>query len=82
MEKFTVWRILELMPGVMGLLGAAVGYGSMNQKVRNLEEKIKPISEFSDQIGRIDERTKSTDRKVDGVKDQVDRIVERFLPHG
>lgn len=70
------------VPGVLALVGAAVGYGRSMQKIKTIEVETRPIVRITQQIARIDERTKGTAEQVKDVKAQVDRIVERFLPHG
>lgn len=75
-------EFVSIAPGVLGLLGAAAGYGSMRTKLKTLEAETRPLVRITQQIARIDERTKATSESVKAVKDQVDRIVERFLPHG
>lgn len=72
--------IVSVVPGLLGLLGAGVGYGTMRQKVTDIEKKIDHVDQYGERIARIDERTKSTDSKVDHVSAKVDRLVERFLP--
>ncbi len=70
---------LSILPGMVALLGAAVGYGSMRARMAQLEKDMEPVKKLAQDVARIDERTQLTQANVKDVKGSVERLVERFI---
>lgn len=77
-RKMDVPLVIELLPTGVVALGAAVGYGVLQQRVKALEAQ--DVSNIARKVERIDERTRSTKESVESVEKKVDRLVERLLP--
>lgn len=70
---------LTAIPGVIALLGGAVGVGAIHQRVRNLEDDIKDMSALKGDVARIDERTKSAADKLESVDRKIDTVIATML---
>ncbi len=72
------------MPGVLALIGAALGIGRASQRLRTLETRVNELSDLKDTVTRIDERTKQAAEAHKQLRDEVregnqklDRLIER-----
>lgn len=70
---------LAAIPGIVAVLGGAVGLGMMHQRIRGVEENVKDISTLRENLGRIDERTKSSGEKLDAVDRKMDTVIGNML---
>lgn len=68
-----------MVPGVLALVGASVGYGAMRNQVKNLKIDVDKLDDLAPKVSRIDERTLNTDSAVREMKGQVDRLVDHML---
>lgn len=78
-----VLQWLSAVPGVVAVLGGAVGLGVIHQRSRtqdrridDLEDDVKPLRE---NLGRIDERTRSSDVKLEAVDRKIDTMMANML---
>lgn len=65
--------------GVLGLLGAAVGYGKLQQRLVTVERDVQGFRQLAEQVARIDERTRATASDVKDVKDAVSDLTRNLL---
>lgn len=65
--------------GVVALAGALVGYGRLQQRLNTVERDLAKLSELSDKVTRIDERTKNTDENVRELKGSMQELTSALL---
>lgn len=70
---------LAAVPGVLALVGGAMGYARLQQRMTSVEKDLSKVQDLSDKVTRIDERTLSTDRAITDVKQSVDRLVQNMI---
>lgn len=68
--------LIGAIPGFLALLGAAVGYGRIVQRLSRVEQDVADMKRMGETVARIDERTKGTDQNVQNLRQAVDRFVE------
>lgn len=66
--------VLGSVPGILALIAWAVGYGKLQQRLTNVEEDVRKLSDLTEQVTRIDERTKHTDESIKEVKSTLNRL--------
>jgi hypothetical protein len=81
-----VLSLVAAVPGGLALFGAAVGYGRLQQRligmdtrIDAMDEKVTKLETMSNDMARIDERTKATDDNVREVKDSLRTITDHLL---
>lgn len=74
MPSLGVYEWIVAVPGLLALLGVAVGYGTLRQKVKTLEDQMQHLSLLSESVVRIDERTQHSAQGLIEVKDSVQAI--------
>lgn len=67
------------IPGVIALLGGAVGVGALHQRVRNVEKAVEDLPGMRENLARIDERTKSTADTVKSMDGKIDEVIANML---
>lgn len=67
------------IPGVVALIGCAVGYGRLVQRLQTVERDLAEVKDLKEKVSAIDERTKNTQADVRDVKTDVGRLVEHML---
>ena len=79
-------EIVGAVPGVLALVGSAVAYGVLIQKVSDLEKdqadlKTLPaqMAAVNAQMGAVNQRLDSQDRKLDAMDYKLDRLVNHML---
>lgn len=65
--------------GVIALLGAAVGYGRIVQRLEAVEKDVEKLGDMKSKVEVIEERTKTTNEMVREVKHSVDRLVGKMM---
>lgn len=77
---------LAAIPGFAALLGLAVGYGSLLNRVKNAEADVlaiqKELAELRatrETVARIDERTRATQAQVGGMDSKLDNVIGALL---
>lgn len=65
--------------GVLGLLGAAVGYGRLQQRLLTVEHDVGKLGDLTSKVSRIDERTKNTDVNVRDLKESIGDLTRALL---
>lgn len=79
MDLKTLLLVLEIVPGLIALIGVAVGFGQLKQRLIAVEKDVARVGDLSDKVSRIDERTISTDKKVGEMQGGIDRLVQHLL---
>lgn len=90
MNSVPTWlALISALPGVLGLIGAAVGYGIMLQRVTQLERdmsKLEPVIANAASVGAvIEERTRAQGEALQRVEAKMEVIngdVLRYLMRG
>lgn len=82
--SLTPGEALSAIPGVLALVGAALGIGRASQRLRTLELRVNELTDLKDTVTRIDERTKQAREDHKQLRDEVrlgneklDRLIER-----
>lgn len=78
----TVWELISAVPGVLALVGAAMGYARLQQRMIAVEKDVEKVGEIEKKVAAIDERTAGQEKNIDHIRDQVDRLVIHQLRHG
>lgn len=74
MTNLELFSAVGGISGIIGLLGAAVGYGRLQQRLITVENDVNTVKGLAGQVARIDERTIITDRNVTDVKESVGKV--------
>lgn len=70
---------LAAVPGVIALLGGAVGYGRLLERLRAVERDVADVNDIKTKVAAIDARTTSTENNINSIKGSVDKIYEYLL---
>ena len=73
---------ISAIPGLVALVGAAVGHGRTMQRLATVERDVSDVRDLKSQVTRIDERTLNTDRNVTSMKDDLATVTEHLLSAG
>jgi hypothetical protein len=79
MDWTKIVMTLTAAPGVIALVGAAIGYGQLKQRLVEVEKDTAKIADYGEQLARIDERTRNTDSAVRDMRGDVARLVETLV---
>lgn len=75
-----VWGLaLGAVPGLLALLGAAVGYGRLTQRLATVETKMTKVENLANDVARIDERTLNTAKGVEAIDGKLTVVTEHLL---
>lgn len=67
------------LPGVLALVAALVGYGKLQQRLTAVEIDVAKLSDLSNSVTRIDERTKSQASDMREIKNSVVTLTDHIL---
>jgi hypothetical protein len=70
------------LSGMIGLLGAAVGYGRLQQRLIAVERDVERVADLGEKVSRIDERTRNTDENVKDLKGALADLTSALLNGG
>lgn len=82
----TLGEVVSAVPGVVALLGAAVGYGRLSQRVADLENVLSGpqglkanVDEMKTDVAVLKQRSGDAKDKLSDINGKLDRLVERIL---
>ncbi len=78
MASLGVYEWIVAVPGLLALLGVAVGYGTLRQKVKTLEDQMQHLSLLSESVVRIDERTQHSAQGLIDVKQSINGVASKM----
>lgn len=70
------------VPGLAALVGVAVSHGRQVQRLDAVERDVQTVKNLGEQVTRIDERTKNTDKNVSDMKADVSKLTDHLLEEG
>lgn len=84
-DGFDVWTFISGVPGVAALIGAAVGYGKLTQRINDVEKAldgegglIASLHRLSLQTARIDERGLANAKTLENIDKKLDRALDKM----
>lgn len=75
----TVENVVTASPGIIALIGAAVGYGRLMQRMSAVESDVHELKGLNETVARIDERTKAGAEDMKAVRADLSSIVGSAL---
>lgn len=73
-----VW-MLGTLPGLVALIGAAIGYGRLQARLSNVERDVEKLGTLADTVTRIDERTKTTASSLEKIETGLSRVSDWIM---
>lgn len=70
----TAGETVGAIPGLIALAAAFIGYGKMQQRLREVEDTLKSMNTLPVRIASVETETKGINRRLDG----QDRTLERM----
>jgi hypothetical protein len=77
--------VASSLPGVVAMLGAAIGYGRLTQRINDVEKALDgaggiktTMTRVEIQVARIEERGKAADSKLDAIDNKLDKALDRI----
>lgn len=71
--------VVGAVPGVLALLGSAVAFGRLQQRLTDVEKSVERLKDLADKVTRIDERTYHTGTDVADIRQNVKALTEALL---
>lgn len=75
MIGMSVYEWLIAGPGILALIGVAVGYGALRQRVKTVEEQLKELLKLPTLIATIEERTSNMNMNVNSLNGKIDSFL-------
>ena len=66
-------------PGVLALIGAAVGYGRLTQRLVTVERDVRDLKTIATDVAVIGERTKNMAESTNAIQQSVNSITSYLL---
>lgn len=67
-----VYEWLVAGPGMLALIGVAVGYGALRQRVKAVEDQIKELLKLPTAVAIVEERTWNINNNVNAMNSKID----------
>lgn len=67
-----VYEWLIAGPGLLALIGVAVGYGALRQRVKALEDQLKELLKLPTAVAIVEERTWNINNNVNAMNSKID----------
>lgn len=59
-------------PGLLALIGVAVGYGALRQRVKSVEDQLKELLKLPTAVAVVEERTWNINNNVNAMNGKID----------
>lgn len=67
-----VYEWLIAGPGLLALIGVAVGYGALRQRVKAVEDQLKELLKLPTAVAIVEERTWNINNNVNAMNGKID----------
>lgn len=75
----TIFGVVAFIFQIGLTIGAiAFSHGSLNQRVRAIEEEVKEHSRLSNSVTRLEAELEAVGREIKGLRDDFRRVLEEF----